>query len=268
MPLTQGLTNRCYRLVQEHQSFFVRWSLPDALLPGIHREAERVLLQSVAGLGLYPSIHYQSSDNLLLITDWCPQPCWTMRTFRSVSGLQQLGTLVAHVHQLSCPDIPTLDLSVYLAELSRRLCASSIHATLVEPQQIAVGLSHLNDILSAWPPVPLVLCHNDIHPGNLLGEQPWLIDWEYAHYSDPAFELAGICLTGELDGMQQELLYHSYIQAGGQTDMMRIRVYLPMVAMICYLWAEILYRTYPDGAHQQQRKRYREELTRYGLCRT
>jgi thiamine kinase len=268
VPLTQGLTNRCYRLVQERQSFFVRWSLPDALLPGIHRSAERVLLQTVARVGLYPSIRYQSPDSLLLITDWCPQPCWTMRTFRSVSGLQQLGKLVAHVHQLSCPDIPTLDLPAYLAELSRRLCAASTHATLVEPQQLADGLSQLNDILSALVPVPLVLCHNDIHPGNLLGEQPWLIDWEYAHYSDPAFELAGICLTGELDGMQQELLCHSYLLAGGHAEIERIRRYLPVVAMICYLWAETLYRTYPDGIHQQQRKRYRAELTRYDLCRT
>lgn len=278
LPLTQGLTNRCYRLVRGSQSFFVRWSLPDAALPGIHRAAEQVLLQAVAAQGFYPPIHYQSPDGLLLITDWCPEPCWTMHTFCSETGLQQLGALVARVHRLTCPDIPVLNLPDYLTELYRQLGAASVQHSgqtdmvsapiLVEPEVLTEALWLLTERLRALVPVPVVLCHNDIHPGNLLGEQPWLIDWEYAHYSDPAFELAGICLTGELHGMQQELLYHSYILAGGQTDMIRIRAYLPVVAMICYLWAEILYRTYPDEAHQQQRKRYREELTRYGLCRT
>lgn len=272
LPLTQGLTNRCYQLVQGSQSFFVRWSLPDAALPGIHRAAEQVLLQTVAAQGLYPPIHYQSPDGLLLITGWCPDPCWTMQAFCSEPGLLQLGRLVARVHRLVCPAIPTLDLSGYLSELSQRLWAEPVldagEQMLVEPEQLSAALRLLTDRLGALEPVPTVLCHNDIHPGNLLGKQPWLIDWEYAHYSDPAFELAGMCQTGELHGLQQELLYHSYIQAGGQTDMTRIRAYLPVVAMICYLWAEILYRTYPDGAHQQQRKRYREELTRYDLCRT
>jgi aminoglycoside phosphotransferase (APT) family kinase protein len=49
----------------------------------------------------------------------------------------------------------------------------------------------------APPPVPPVLCHGDFRTGNFLADARGLtgiLDWEFAHWSDPLADLAWFCL--------------------------------------------------------------------------
>ena len=48
--------------------------------------------------------------------------------------------------------------------------------------------------------MPTVLAHNDLLPGNLIddGARLWLIDWEYAGFGSPLFDLANVAANGAL----------------------------------------------------------------------
>ncbi len=59
-------------------------------------------------------------------------------------------------------------------------------------------------------------CHNDISPGNLLiGDEIYLVDWEYACIGDPLFDLAGVSINFQLNEKQESYLLETY---SGQLD--------------------------------------------------
>jgi thiamine kinase-like enzyme len=47
---------------------------------------------------------------------------------------------------------------------------------------------------AAVGPVEIVFGHNDLLPANLIddGDRLWLVDWEYAGFNSPLFDLGGL----------------------------------------------------------------------------
>ncbi len=77
-------------------------------------------------------------------------------------------------------------------------------------------------------PVELVFGHNDMLAGNILddGERLWLIDWDYAGFNSPLFDLGGLASNSQLSELQElEMLeiYHGTLPDAGL-----IRRYLAM----------------------------------------
>ena len=68
-------------------------------------------------------------------------------------------------------------------------------------------------------PGPLVPCHNDLVPGNLLlqsgdsTEAIGFIDWEYAGDNKALFDLAALIAEYEMDGERRRLFIESYFGA-------------------------------------------------------
>lgn len=61
-------------------------------------------------------------------------------------------------------------------------------------------------------PYDIVFGHNDLLSANLLddGESIWLIDWEYAGYNTPLFDLGGLASNNGLDEAQERWLLQHY----------------------------------------------------------
>lgn len=61
-------------------------------------------------------------------------------------------------------------------------------------------------------PLPIVVAHNDLLPSNILddGERLWLIDFEYAGFSTPMFDLAGATSNAGLTPDQSEEFLTAY----------------------------------------------------------
>lgn len=79
------------------------------------------------------------------------------------------------------------------------------------------------ELEAAQAPLPIVFGHNDLLPPNMLddGERLWLIDFEYAGFSTPMFDLAGIASNAEFDRGQSERLLEAYFGAPPGEDLMR-----------------------------------------------
>ena len=63
-------------------------------------------------------------------------------------------------------------------------------------------------------PLPLVACHNDLLPANFLlgqAQQLWLLDWEYAGWGDPFFDLGNLSVNNAFsDADDAALLAHYF----------------------------------------------------------
>ena len=77
--------------------------------------------------------------------------------------------------------------------------------------------AHLESVVG---PVEIVFGHNDLLAANFIddGDRVWLIDWEYAGFNSPLFDLGGLASNNELDAAQERWMMERYFGASpGET---------------------------------------------------
>jgi thiamine kinase-like enzyme len=77
-------------------------------------------------------------------------------------------------------------------------------------------------------PIDLVFGHNDLLPANIIddGERLWLIDFDYAGFNSPLFDLANLASNNQLSEDQEHRLLDTYF--GEPTPPARWRAYAAM----------------------------------------
>ncbi len=93
-------------------------------------------------------------------------------------------------------------------ELRQRLAEYAVLADLLER---AVG------------PVEIVFGHNDLLAANWIddGQRLWLIDWDYAGFNSPLFDLANLSCNNAFDAAQDHVLLHAYFGQPPDADCQR-----------------------------------------------
>ena len=73
-------------------------------------------------------------------------------------------------------------------------------------------LSISDELEAEVGPVDLVFGHNDLLPANFIddGAKVWLIDWDYAGWNSPLFDLANLASNAEFDSAAEERLLTAY----------------------------------------------------------
>lgn len=226
-PLAGGLTNHNFRVRDAGQEYVVRVGddLPEhgvlrsnevnaaraAYRAGlgpeiIHVEPSIMVMRYVAGQALLPEQICQPAmlERLLVTLQCCHRQVaaylqpgvlsfWVFQVNRSyISLLQQVSSPY-------CPDLPTL--LEYNASLEQ-----------------AVG------------PVHIVFSHNDMLAANFIddGDRLWLLDWEYAGFNSPLFDLANLAANNALPQEQERWLLQQYF-AGAEDE----RIWQRYQAMKC-----------------------------------
>jgi len=72
-------------------------------------------------------------------------------------------------------------------------------------------------------PIQLVFGHNDLLAANFIddGERIWLIDWDYAGFNSPLFDLGGLVSNNQLDPDQEAWVLNEYFGAPADAALMR-----------------------------------------------
>jgi thiamine kinase-like enzyme len=109
-------------------------------------------------------------------------------------------------------------------------------------------------------PAPLVPCHNDPWPGNLLDAdgRVYLIDWEYSGMNDPVWDLADLSVEAGFDAEQDRAMLEAY--RGGPAPpalYSRLEVYKAMSDLHWAVW----------GFVQHAKGNPAEDFWSYGLER-
>ncbi len=82
-------------------------------------------------------------------------------------------------------------------------------------------------------PVELVYGHNDLLAANLIddGERLWLIDWDYAGFNSPLFDLGGLVSNNELSEAERDRVLELYFERP-VTDGLRLRAQAMLTASL------------------------------------
>lgn len=72
-------------------------------------------------------------------------------------------------------------------------------------------------------PVEIVFGHNDLLAANFLddGARLWLIDWDYAGFNSPLFDLGGLASNNGLTDAQERWLLETYFETPATEDLWR-----------------------------------------------
>jgi thiamine kinase-like enzyme len=206
-----GLTNRNYRLSVANQSYVLR-------LPGtgtemyINREAEAHNAALAAKAGLTPEIVYADAATGLMLTRHLDEAeTLTAAAMHEPANLHEAAQMLRRLHDSGLvfrTEILIFDkIDSHLRKSPRARAQFCAVRRMAEP---------LRDSLDGAGR-RLVPCHIDPTPHNFIrgrgadgARRMFLIDWEYAEMSEPAYDLAGLSIEAEFDAAEDRALLAAY----------------------------------------------------------
>ena len=203
-PLTGGITNVNYKVTDTSGSYVVRFG-DDIPLHQVMRFNELAATKAAHAAGLSPAVVHASGD--LTVLEFVESRTLTEEDVRHPDMLPRVLDLVKRCHievpkHLRGPSLVFWVFHVirdYAATLTER---SSAHAALI-PELVQTG----NDLETEAGPYDMVFGHNDLLCGNFLddGQRLWLIDFDYAGFNSPLFDLGGLASNNGLSPEQEGL---------------------------------------------------------------
>jgi thiamine kinase-like enzyme len=197
LPLAGGITNQNFTVEDRGRRYVVRVG-SDILVHGVVRANELAASRAAYLAGLSPRVVHAEPG--ILVLDFIEGRTFTPEDVRNTANLERLVDMMRRCHR----DIPQFlrgpaamfwvfhvvrDYAHTLRE------ANSRHAPLL-PDLLASAVR----LEAAVGPIEVVFGHNDLLAANFIddGHRLWLVDWEYAGFNSPLFDLGGLASNSEL----------------------------------------------------------------------
>jgi thiamine kinase-like enzyme len=246
--LRAGLVNETYRVVRDGVAHVLRVGTAQSLDLGIDREWEARVQESAARAGLAPAVEYCDVARGIMVSRWTPGRSWSAVEVRRAANIAKIAALLRRVHALPMPDGPPRPdvarrmspggwIDFYHDALERFVLPRTLHRAVLR----AAAGAHL-ERLTRLPAPGRVVCHSDLHTGNLIEQASSLIllDWEYAHASESWWDLAGWSANNDFaEALRRELLSTYLGRAPTPHEGERLDCVCWLYDYTCLLWSEL-----------------------------
>lgn len=209
--LPGGLTNQNFLIKDKERAFVVRIA-DDIPEHGVWRRHELAASQAAHRAGISPGVFY--SEPGVMVLDYIESKTLNEVDVRNSNTIIRIVELIKKAH-LEIPkqlDIPS---ALFSAFQVNRYYLRTLDAKICHLANQLDFFKHLNENLeSIIEPVNLVFGHNDLLAANFLddGKRLWLIDWEYAGFNHPLFDLAGLASNNQFETDESNWLLEAYYQ--------------------------------------------------------
>lgn len=237
IPLHGGITNRNYVVEDGAKKFVVRMG-EDIPLHNIMRFNEHAASKAAELAGVSPALrHFEPG---LLVIDHIEGRTYTEADVRE--NLPRVAELVRTAHRevgkhLRGPALAFWTFHIlrsYVAALEEGSCRLASEL----PRMSAIA-SRIEAVVGA---TEIVFAHNDLLPGNFIddGRKLWLIDWDYAGFNTPLFDLGNLASNNGFDDAQQDELLGIYF-GNPPDDCLRVKLAAMQVASLMRetLWSMV-----------------------------
>ncbi len=212
VPLAGGITNQNFKVEDRGRRYVVRVG-DDILVHGVVRANELAASRAAHLAGLSPAVVHAEPG--ILVLDFIEGRTFTPEDVRNPANLERLVDMVRRCHR----DIPQHLRGPAAMFWVFHVVRDYAH-TLSEGNSRHVAI--LPDLLAraarleeAVGPIEVVFGHNDLLAANFIddGQRLWLVDWEYAGFNSPLFDLGGLVSNSELSPEQEEQILSLYFDA-------------------------------------------------------
>jgi thiamine kinase-like enzyme len=209
--LAGGLTNRNFCVSdRSRQSFVVRIGR-DRPEHGLLRFHELAAARAAHLAGIAPQVIYAAEG--VMVSRFVEGSALTPASLREPRVLGRIAALLRRCHR----DIPAYfegpAVMFWVFQIIRGyLRFLSARGGALEPDLLIMFAERAERLERAVGPVDILFGHNDLLAANLIddGERLWLIDWEYAGFNSPLFDLANLATNNELGADLETALLESY----------------------------------------------------------
>ncbi len=216
--LTGGLTNRNYLVRDAARRLVVRLG-GDIPVHGIMRFNEHAISRAAAAAGISPAVLHAEAG--VIVFDFIDGRTCTPDDIRG--DRDRCTALLQRVHRDVAPHLrgPILSFNVFhiLRDYGHRLAEAAGPAVPSLPRLQAAAAR----LEQAVGPIALVLGHNDLLPANFIddGHRLWLVDWEYAGFNTPLFDLGGLSSNAGFSAAEDEALLEAYFGRPADDELRR-----------------------------------------------
>ncbi len=208
-PLAGGITNTNFVVTDRGERFVVRIG-EDIPVHGVMRFNELAAARAAHATGLSPEVVHAEPGAFVM--RFVEGRTFAAEDVRRPENLARIVELVRRCHHEMPRHYrgPALVFWVFhvLRDYAHTLEAGASRMAPELPRLMAVA----ERLEAAVGPVEIVFGHNDLLAANFIddGDRLWLIDWDYAGFNSPLFDLANLASNNELTPDQEAALLQAY----------------------------------------------------------
>jgi len=211
-PIKGGITNANFLVIDGDRKYFVRIG-EDIPVHGVMRFNEAAASRAAAACGLSPAlVHVQPGA---LVFDYLDARTLDAASVRQSTTLERALVQILRCHR----DMPRYVRGPILIFWVFHVLRDYAHSLKDAESPYLSELPRFMEIAETLErvvgSVDLVFGHNDLLPTNLMddGERLWLIDWDYAGFNSPLFDLANLASNNEIPIEDERRLLELYFDS-------------------------------------------------------
>ena len=208
-PVTGGITNKNFLVNDGDQKFFVRIGndIPEHL---IYRANEVQASKAASKINICPKLLYHA--NSVQVFEFIEGKTFNSNDIKK--NLEDITKLIKKVHNKIPNELMGQSVIFWVFHViknySNFLKNNQSSYIKILPELLNKS-SNLENVAS---PFDIVFSHNDSLPANFIKDknQIWLIDWEYAGFNTPLFDLGGLASNNDFSENEEKNLLEMYFE--------------------------------------------------------
>jgi thiamine kinase-like enzyme len=215
-----GITNANFLVEHQARKYFVRIG-EDIPVHQVMRFNELAAGRAAAECGLSPDVVHVERG--ALVFDFIEAKTFAAEDVRKPENLPRILELIKTCHRAMPEHIRGPALIFWVFHVVRDYA----HSLKDGQSRHAAALPRLMEIAHklerAVGPVDIVYGHNDLLPTNLMddGKKLWLIDWDYAGFNSPLFDLSNLCSNSEVPPESEQGVLENYFERKADAGLLR-----------------------------------------------
>ena len=219
-PITGGITNVNFVVADGPGRYFVRVG-EDIPVHGVLRFNEVAAARAAELAGVTPAVIYTEPG--IIVSHFIEGRTLEPEDVRDDAMLARIVPLVRLCHREVPLHLRGPVLTFWVFHVIRDYAASLREAQSRCVPMLPELLSRAEALERAVGPIELVFGHNDLLAANFIddGERLWLVDWDYAGFNSPLFDLGGLASNNELSEAQERWLLEAYFERPSDAELAR-----------------------------------------------
>lgn len=215
-----GITNANFRVEDGGRQYFVRIG-DDIPVHGVMRFNELSASRAAAACGLSPQVVHAEPGALVFA--FVKGKTLTAEDVRRPETLARILPLIRKCHRVMPLHVTGPALIFWVFHVLRDYGHSLREGGSRHMNALPRLLDIAGELENSVGPVEIVYGHNDLLPTNFIdaGDRLWLIDWDYAGFNSPLFDLANLCSNNEVSVSDETHLLEEYFERKADIELLR-----------------------------------------------